>query len=51
MNLGAALDGSQDQLLGVLTGTAVGSYTLLGLVAPSSNDPVGGKILEAIPVS
>lgn len=47
VNLGTALDGSQDQLLGVLTGTAVGNYTLLGLVAPSSSDSVGGKCLEA----
>lgn len=34
--LGTALDGSQDQLLGILTGTSLGSSSLLELVAAPS---------------
>ena len=42
---GAASDGSQDQLLGVLTGTAMGGDSLLALVAAPSSTPNGGQLL------
>ena len=43
---GAASDGSQDLLLGGLTGTLLGSSPLLQLVAAPSNGPAGGDYVS-----
>lgn len=40
---GAASDGSQDQLLGVLSGAANGDSSVLALIAAPSSNPDGSE--------